>query len=134
MTLRRGVPRASTHVHWTMKQSLLLLFTMALGRVASAASCEGLKLLNIPFTSITSATLDTDENGRNHCRVLLTATPVTDSEIHVEMWLPMPGDWNGKFLGTGNGGYSSEMSYGTMRTALREGYAVAGSDTGHVGS
>ncbi|MBV9038591.1 MAG: tannase/feruloyl esterase family alpha/beta hydrolase [Acidobacteriaceae bacterium] len=117
-----------------MKRSLLLLFTMALGRVASAASCEELKLLTVPFTSVTSATLDTDENGRNHCRVLLTARPVTDSEIHIEMWLPVPGDWNRKFLGTGNGGYSSEISYGTMRTALREGYAVAGSDTGHTGS
>src|SRR3954454_5915970 len=134
MTLRRGVPRASTHVHWTMKQPLLLLFTMALSRVASGGSCEELKLLTIPFTSITSATLDVGENGRSHCRVLLTARPVTDSEIHIEMWLPVPGDWNGKFLGTGNGGYSGEMNYGAMHTALREGYAAAGSDTGHMGS
>lgn len=107
---------------------------MALGRVASGASCEELKFLTIPFTSVTSAMLDNDENGRSHCRVLLTATPVTDSEIHIEMWLPAPGDWNGKFLGTGNGGYSSQISYGAMHTALREGYAVAGSDTGHTGS
>ena len=67
------------------------------------------------------------------CRVTAVARPVADSEIRLEVWLPAAEIWNGKFLGTGNGGYSGALSYSEMETALRQGYAVAGSDTGHSG-
>jgi feruloyl esterase len=58
---------------------------------------------------------------------------VVDSEIKVEIWLPRAPQWNGKFLGTGNGGYSGAIGYQDMRTALERGYATAGSNTGHDG-
>jgi feruloyl esterase len=67
------------------------------------------------------------------CRVRMVARPANDSEIHVELWLPAASAWNGKFEGTGNGGFSGAMSYGTMAAALNRGYAAAGSDTGHEG-
>jgi feruloyl esterase len=47
--------------------------------------------------------------------------------------MPPRATWNGKFEGTGNGGFSSSMSYSSMATALNQGYATAGSDTGHEG-
>ena len=67
------------------------------------------------------------------CRVTAIATPVPDSEIHIEVWLPESTAWNGKLLGTGNGGYSGAIGYRDMENGLRLGYAVAGSDTGHAG-
>lgn len=45
------------------------------------------------------------------------------------MWLPTEG-WNGKFLGTGNGGYAGVIQYGLLASGLRRGYAVASTDMG----
>ena len=42
-------------------------------------------------------------------------------------------DWNGKFQGVGNGGWSGAISYGPLAAALRRGYAAASTDTGHSG-
>jgi feruloyl esterase len=68
------------------------------------------------------------------CRVRAVARPTSDSEIHLEIWMPLEAAWNGKFLGTGNGGYSGAFSYPDMAKALADGYATAGHDTGHAGS
>jgi hypothetical protein len=54
------------------------------------------------------------------------------SEIHFEVWLPTASNWNRKFEGTGNGGFSGVLSYSTIASALNRGYATAGSDTGHM--
>jgi len=50
----------------------------------------------------------------------------------MEMWLPMQ-NWNGKFMGVGNGGFAGSIQGRTneMPPALRLGYATAGTDTGH---
>lgn len=63
------------------------------------------------------------------CRVALTLTPSKDSEIRVEVWLPESG-WNGRFQGTGNGGYAGNMGWGSLATGVRQGYAVANTDMG----
>ena len=47
--------------------------------------------------------------------------------------MPAAEVWNGKFEGTGNGGYSGALDFAAMQKALSEGYATAGSDTGHPG-
>jgi feruloyl esterase len=61
----------------------------------------------------------------------MVLTPSADSHINVELWLPAE-DWNGKFLVVGNGGFAGAIQgYGDMQTALRLGYATAGTDTGH---
>jgi feruloyl esterase len=51
----------------------------------------------------------------------------------MEMWLPPAGQWNGKFMGVGNGGFAGSIQGRTneMPQALRLGYATAGTDTGH---
>lgn len=102
----------------------------SLGRPAPPASRESLASLSIPNTAITSAAREPSSDA---CRVKLISRPVTDSEIRIEIWLPPAEKWNGKFLGTGNGGYSRELSCPAMKSALDQGYAVAGSDTGHPG-
>jgi len=61
------------------------------------------------------------------CRVSAIITPA----IHFELWLPLTG-WNGKFEGTGNGGYNGVIVYRALATAVRRHYAVSSTDMGHT--
>jgi feruloyl esterase len=65
------------------------------------------------------------------CRVVAVLRPVPQSRIRIEIWLPR--DWNGKFMGVGNGGFSGSISYGALADGIRRGYATASTDTGHTG-
>src|SRR6516225_6171747 len=71
-------------------------------------------------------------NIPEHCRVQLVLKPTSDSLINMELWLPTK-NWNGKFMGVGNGGFAGSIQGTTneMPQALRLGYATAGTDTGH---
>ena len=60
-------------------------------------------------------------------------TPSPDSHIEFEVWLPSAG-WNGKYLGTGNGGYAGEINYFDMIRSVSNGYATSSTDTGHQAS
>jgi feruloyl esterase len=66
------------------------------------------------------------------CRVAATLTPVPDSEIKIEVWLPATG-WNGKLEAVGNGAWAGSISTPALATALRAGFAGASTDTGHSG-
>lgn len=66
------------------------------------------------------------------CRVMLQLTPSKDSDIRAEVWLPQAG-WNHKLQVSGNGGLGGALPYGPMAASVRDGYAAAGTDTGHVG-
>src|SRR5207245_10765490 len=59
------------------------------------------------------------------CRVAATMRPSSDSEIKIEVWLPAPSAWNGKFMAVGDGGQDSEIEYPKMGLPLALGYAVA---------
>lgn len=76
-------------------------------------------------------TTNTIQNLPPFCRVTTTLQPTPESEIAVEVWLPLDG-WNGKFAGVGNGGWAGSISYGLLAEQLRRGYAAASTDTGHV--
>ena len=64
------------------------------------------------------------------CRVQGVIRPVADSEIGFELWLPLA-NWNRKFMGVGNGGFSGYIDYPNMTSPLSRGYATANTDTGH---
>jgi feruloyl esterase len=66
------------------------------------------------------------------CRVEARVAPTPDSAIGIEVWLPADG-WNGKLMGTGNGGAQGAIFHWSMAAPLARGYAVANTDTGHVG-
>jgi len=66
------------------------------------------------------------------CRVEGRITPTRDSRIGFEVWLPAEG-WNGKLMGTGNGGAQGAIFHWSMAGPLQRGYAVANTDTGHTG-
>jgi feruloyl esterase len=112
--------------------------------------CESLLRLKLPDTTITVAKSETNESYRppvwdekgppppsTHdlppfCRVAADIKPTPDSNIKIEVWLPVSG-WNGKFEAVGNGGWSGRVWYPYMGLALRKGYATASTDTGHQG-
>lgn len=66
------------------------------------------------------------------CRVALTSRPSKDSDIRIEVWLPVAG-WNGKLQAVGDGGLAGFIPFALMATALAQGYVASGTDTGHVG-
>ncbi len=68
-----------------------------------------------------------------YCRVAATLKPSADSDIKMEVWMPVSENWNGKIEVVGNGGWAGVISYAAMAQALKEGYAAASTDTGHTG-
>lgn len=112
------------------------------------ASCSALAQMSITEAMVISATLveagrftppptayapDLAERATKmpaFCRVEVKATPTPDSDIGIEVWLPVQ-TWNGRFLGTGNGGGAGSIAYGMgMIEGLRRGFAVANTDMG----
>ncbi len=106
------------------------------------ADCGVLKNFSAEFTTITSAepvtagTLAASDREPAlqglpaFCRVTGILRPTSDSKIRFEIWLPQQ-DWNGRLLGTGNGGFAGSIGYQEMQGYLKRGFAVAGSDAGH---
>src|SRR5262245_40654711 len=110
---------------------------------ALAATCEDLKTLALPHTTIAIAQsvpagTFTPPVGPPltglpaFCRVVGAAHPTNDSNIGFEVWIPVGADWNGKYLQVGNGGFAGSIPYGSLGSALQRGYATAGTDDGHV--
>ena len=144
--------RISVHRVWFQRFSAAvatLTLTVLLSPPASAATaCEKLATLALPNAKMDSSELVAAGSfvqpaGRGQtnafaylpafCRVTATLTPTSDSDIKTEIWLPASG-WNGKFQAVGNGGWAGTIPYAALASALRAGYAVAGTDTGHVGN
>ncbi len=105
-----------------------------------AASCQSLATLHFPHTTITKAGVVTGgtftpPSGKPladlppFCRVTATLKPSGDSNILVEIWMPVS-HWNDRMEGTGNGGFAGKISYGALAEGLRLGYAVANTDMG----
>lgn len=126
-----------------------VVFSMFSGSAAWAASCGDLAKVSLPNTAITSAQVvdagafkaPGNQKGKGpnpyaslpaFCRVEATLKPSSDSDIKIEVWLPAA-NWNKKLQSVGNGGWAGVISYSAMADALREGYATASTDTGHVG-
>ncbi len=136
-----------------------LLSRGAYGQEATSGmhSCEGLAKLELPGAKILSAqtvaagafTPPSNINPQligdpsfykklsAFCRVVAEATPSADSSIKIEVWMPVHdqngGGWNGKLQGRGNGGFAGEIAYQQLGIGVSQGYAMAGTDTGHSG-
>lgn len=110
------------------------------GTPALASPCTNLQMLRLQHATITSATDNTSGvfvvPGSNpitglpaFCRVTATLTPSSDSAIKIEVWLPATG-WNGRFLGTGGGGFQGVITYNSLASGIRAGFASTNSDLG----
>jgi len=119
------------------------------GLVAASVACESLGQVTLAngtvltaervqagaFTPPASATAASSTAFRSlptFCRVTAKLTPSSDSDIRVEIWLPLSG-WNRKLQALGNGGLGGTIPYPALETAVRAGFAAAGTDGGHVG-
>src|SRR5262249_10982506 len=110
---------------------------------AGATPCTDLMSLQLEHTVITSAQDNTTGvfvvPGTNppqtlpglpaFCRVTATLIPTSDSAIRIEVWLPET-TWNGRFLGTGGGGFQGTITYNELASGIQFGFAAANSDLG----
>jgi len=123
-----------------------LLPFLCLRASAAPATCDSLAQFKIDSGEVTAARavpagpftvqgfMGTREvNLPAFCRVTATLRPTSDSDIHIEVWLPASG-WNGRLEAVGNGGLAGSIGEDAMAGALLAGYATAGTDTGHTGS
>ena len=132
---------------------VLAWIALAPGAHAATPSCESLAALPLAGAKVTSA--ETVAAGAftpppnlapwlggdpafykklpAFCRILAVGRPSADSDIKIEVWLPASG-WNGRFRGNGNGGFAGEIDYLSLAAAIGQGYASAGTDTGHSAS
>jgi feruloyl esterase len=125
----------------TLPSIALLVVSAPLCLPALATTCESLQNESLAQASITSArtvpmgTFVPEHDSRPihdvpaFCRVEAVLTPSPDSRIRIEVWMPAQG-WNGKYEGTGNGGFAGVIAYGALADGLRRGYAVANTDMG----
>jgi feruloyl esterase len=129
--------------------ALFFAITLILPSTARAQKdCESLKSFTYPQTTIVSAELDnggkyttkdilslTFANLPASCRVNAQIKPTEDSDINVEVWLPLPkelsnGRYNGSYLGTGSGGYGGDFFDSELAQGINNGFATANTDLG----
>lgn len=132
--------------------SLCLTTSTAIAQTAASnESCERLAKFGIPNVSITATPVPAggfagpkqNFTGRDlsdfykslpaFCRVVAHAKPSSDSDIVIELWMPMAG-WNGKLQGLGNGGFAGLIDTFELGAAMTKGYASVATDAGHTGS
>lgn len=103
-------------------------------QIASApVPCAGLTAVTLPNTDITSASIvPASDTMPATCRVHATVThpPAGDTE-NIDVWMPVDG-WNRRFQGVGGGGYVGGSPQ-ALAAPVRQGYAAASTDAGHVG-
>jgi len=94
-----------------------------------ACPCESLTNLSVLNTVIESAVVDA---SNRMCRVtaIVTHPPAGD---RVTVWIGLPlTDWNGRFQGTGGGGFLGGHP-NSLRGPVRQGFSAGATDTGHEG-
>jgi feruloyl esterase len=140
------MPLRSLAARVRVARNALPLILLLAATSGSAEICESLVSLKLPNTTITLARVEEGDltsidNGTpggpltnlpSFCRVAGTISPVPDSVIKFEVWMPTS-NWNRRLMVVGNGAFSGAPWIRFMAAAVREGYAVAGTDTGHEG-
>jgi feruloyl esterase len=136
------------------------LMGLFISTASYGATCESLQALSLPRTTITLAQTvaagafvqpvtqagpaqanATFKQLPAFCRVAATLRPSGESDIRIEVWMPLA-TWNNKFQAVGNGGFAGSITYTSggggiergMAEALKRGYATASTDTGHAAS
>jgi feruloyl esterase len=68
-----------------------------------------------------------------YCEVQATISPTPDSSINVRVWMPTA-RYNGRYLGTGNGGYAGGFFFSELADGINRGFATANTDMGATGA
>ena len=122
----------------------LLVSGAVLGPAAAGtpASCASLSTFSHPNTTINSANSQPGgpyvapdawhlvfTNLPPYCEVQATIQPTADSSIKVRVWMPTT-NYNGRYLGTGNGGYAGGFFFSELADGINRGFATANTDMG----
>jgi len=111
---------------------------------AGAATCESLLALKLPHTTINAAqsipagtyqppgSAVAFSNLPAFCRITATVSPVPDSSIDIEVWLPSS-TWNGKYQQSGSHGWGGVFYWTEMTRQIQRGYATGITSDGHGG-
>jgi len=105
-------------------------------------SCASLSTFSYPNTTINSASSQPGgpyvapdawhlafTNLPPYCDVSATIKPTADSSINVHVWMPTK-SYNGRYLGTGNGGYAGGFFFSELADGINRGFATANTDMG----
>ena len=105
-------------------------------------SCASLSTFSYPNTTINSASPQPGgpyvapdawhlafTNLPPYCDVSATIKPTADSSINVRVWMPTA-SYNGRYLGTGNGGYAGGFFFSELADGINRGFATANTDMG----
>jgi hypothetical protein len=123
-----------------------LLLSAAVGipaQAGPAAGCTNVAAPTVPGATVTSITATDVPAGDDHipgggvipavpahCDVVLyLAHPGAADHVWVDVWLPDSG-WNGRFEGTGGGGYVAGAGDYSLAPAIESGYAAVSTDAG----
>ena len=105
--------------------ALAVLAVAMAGAAEAQVACESLKGFSAPDVRVTAAAPATTPVP------LCKLDGVIGKEINFSIWLP--DNWNGKFVMGGQGGFAGRVDNQAIgMNALQQGYATAGTDTGHV--
>ncbi len=121
----------------------VVLATWALPQVTGARageSCEMLAHLSLAHTAIVSTDFvpatrlatATQAATPGYCRVRMISRPTVDSTIAIEVAMPQPDAWNGRYLQVGNSGFAGSIPEFEIARGLALHYAVAATDNGHT--
>ncbi len=120
-----------------MKPSLFAAgAVLVLGAPLSAhaeAACAQMMQTKLAHAEVTAASVEPLKTGQA-CRVFVTSRPTPDSEIKIEVMVPLGSAWNGKFVQVGNGGLAGSIPSAQIKARAEGGYAAAGTDDGHGGN
>jgi feruloyl esterase len=116
----------------------LIAAGVLLGLAAPAAAraetpCADLAAISLPHAEVISAKIEALESGQA-CRIAVRSRPTADSDIRIEVWIPLGQGWNGKFVQVGNGGLAGSIPVAQLKARAEAGWAAAGTDDGHVGN
>src|SRR5580765_5846372 len=97
--------------------------------ITPACSCESLTNVSLPNTTIQSAVVDAS-NRMCQVTAIVTNPPAGD---RVKVWIGLPlTNWNGRFQGTGGGGFLGGHP-ASLREPVSRGFSAGATDTGHEG-
>jgi hypothetical protein len=95
--------------------------------------CADMARAALPHAEITAVKPVAIKGGQG-CQINLDSHPTSDSDIKIEVLIPIGQAWNGKFVQVGNGGLAGSIPAAQVKARADEGYAAAGTDDGHGGN
>src|ERR1044072_285567 len=134
------------HVSATFLATLMLVLLVETANAGTPSTCESLTNFTFADTTINSATsypggayvapdawhlAFTDLPP--YCEVVAKIAPTPDSSIGVRVWMPTQ-RYNGRYLGTGNGGYADGYFFSVLADGINRGFATANTNMGATGA